>query len=41
MNYLRHPAWLWLEKHEIVKLPPLDAAIQALFVSGYKFEDIT
>ena len=38
MLYLKHPAWLWLKKHEPSKLPPVDEATQALFDSGHKFE---
>lgn len=40
MNYLRHPAWLWLEKHDKGKLPPHDAQTQAIFATGYKFEAV-
>lgn len=40
MNYLRHPAWLWMEKHAKEKLPPHDAATQAIFETGYKFETV-
>ncbi|MGI9425124.1 MAG: DUF2779 domain-containing protein [Hyphomicrobiaceae bacterium] len=37
--YLRHPAWLWLKKHRRSVLPKPDAALQALFDSGYRFEE--
>lgn len=40
MNYLRHPAWLWLEKNDKSKLPPHDASTLAMFAGGYKFEDV-
>ncbi|MEO7617557.1 MAG: DUF2779 domain-containing protein [Candidatus Saccharibacteria bacterium] len=38
MMFLRHPAWLWLKKHDKSKLPPVDDNTQALFDSGHKFE---
>lgn len=38
MLFLRHPAWLWLKKHEKHKLPPVDASLQALFDAGNLFE---
>jgi len=38
MLYLRHPAWLWLKKHNKDKLPPIDAATQAIFDTGHAFE---
>jgi hypothetical protein len=38
MLFLRHPAWLWLKKHDSKKLPPVDAGTQALFDSGHRFE---
>lgn len=36
--FLKHPAWLWLKKHDKTKLPPVDENTQALFDSGHKFE---
>lgn len=36
--FLRHPAWLWLRKHDKDKLPPFDAATQAIFDTGHAFE---
>lgn len=36
--YLRHPAWLWLKKHDKDKLPPIDEATQAIFDTGHRFE---
>ena len=36
MMFLRHPAWLWLKKHD--KLPRIDSALQALFEGGHEFE---
>ncbi|MCA9340797.1 MAG: DUF2779 domain-containing protein [Candidatus Saccharibacteria bacterium] len=38
MDYLRHPALLWLKKHDKSKLPPIDDATQAMFDAGHKFE---
>lgn len=38
MNYLRHPAWLWLEKHDKKKLPEHDKNTQAMFAAGFLFE---
>ena len=38
MNFLRHPAWLWVEKHDKSKLPPVDPSLQAMFDAGHKFE---
>lgn len=38
MLYLRHPAWLWLKKHDKSKLPDVDDALQAMFVDGHLFE---
>jgi hypothetical protein len=38
MLFLRHPAWLWLKKFDKNKLPPVDAATQAIFDTGHEFE---
>lgn len=38
MLFLKHPAWLWLKKHDKAKLPEVDLATQALFDSGHEFE---
>lgn len=38
MNYLRHPAWLWLEKNDKAKLPAIDENTQAAFDAGNLFE---
>jgi hypothetical protein len=38
MLYLRHPAWLWLEKHNKKILPEVDADTQAIFDAGNLFE---
>ena len=38
MLYLKHPAWLWVKKHDPSKIPPIDAATQAMFDTGYAFE---
>lgn len=37
-TYLRHPAWLWLKKHQKATLPPVDPMLQSLFDAGNKFE---
>ena len=39
MLYLKHPAWLWLKKHDKSKLPQVDAATQAIFDAGHLFEE--
>jgi len=36
--FLKHPAWLWLKKHDKKKLPEPDANLQALFDAGNLFE---
>lgn len=38
MLFLRHPAWLWLKKHDKDKLPPVDNNTQAIFDNGHLFE---
>src|SRR5680860_890771 len=38
MLFLKHPAWLWLKKHDPKKLPPVDASTQAIFDTGHAFE---
>ena len=38
MLYLRHSAWLWVKKHDPSKIPPVDAATQAMFDTGHAFE---
>jgi len=38
MLFLRHPAWLWLKKHDKDKLPPVDDDTQAIFDAGFLFE---
>lgn len=38
LTYLKHPAWLWLEKHDKVKLPETDDDTQAVFDAGNLFE---
>lgn len=38
MLFLRHPAWLWLKKHDSSKLPEIDAGLQSLFDEGNIFE---
>jgi len=36
--FLKHPAWLWLKKHDKTKLPKPDANLQAIFDAGHEFE---
>ena len=36
--FLKHPAWLWLKKHDKSKLPPIDDNTQAIFDAGHAFE---
>lgn len=38
MLFLRHPAWLWLKKHDKDKLPLIDEDTQAIFDNGFLFE---
>lgn len=38
MMFLKHPAWLWLKKHDKEKLPPVDDNTQAIFDAGHMFE---
>ncbi len=38
---MRHPAWLWLKKHDKSKLPPIDDDTQAIFDAGFLFESYT
>jgi hypothetical protein len=38
LQYLKHPAWPWLKKHEPDLLPPEDETMQALFAAGNAFE---
>ncbi len=38
MLFLRHPAWLWVKKHDPKKIPPIDDNTQALFDAGHQFE---
>jgi hypothetical protein len=38
MLFLKHPAWLWLKKHDKSKLPEIDEATQARFDAGADFE---
>ena len=37
--FLRHPALLWLKKHDPKKIPPLDFATRQRMASGYAFEE--
>lgn len=37
--FLKHPAWLWLKKHDKSKLPQPDAQLQAMFDAGHLFEE--
>ncbi|MEK7170881.1 MAG: DUF2779 domain-containing protein [Patescibacteria group bacterium] len=36
--FLKHPAWLWLKKHDKSKLPPIDDNQQAMFDTGNLIE---
>lgn len=38
MLFLKHPAWLWVKKHNPKKIPPTDDNTQAMFDAGHKFE---
>ena len=38
MLFLKHPAWLWLKKHDKDKLPLVDDNQQAVFDAGHMFE---
>ena len=38
MMFLKHPAWLWLKKHDKDRLPPIDPGLQAMFDAGHAFE---
>ena len=38
MQYLRHPALMWLSKREKHRLPPTDPNLQAMFDAGHEFE---
>jgi len=38
MHFLKHPAWLWLEKYKKHLLPPVDEDTQAMFDAGHLFE---
>lgn len=35
---LKHPAWLWLKKHDPSKIPPVSDSLQAIFNQGHEFE---
>lgn len=37
--FLKHPAWLWLKRHDKKKLPEPDANLQAMFDAGNLFEE--
>ena len=39
MNFLRHPAWLWLKKNDPSKIPPVDPETQQRMKAGYEFEE--
>ncbi len=36
--FLKHPAWLWLKKHDKSKLTPVSENLQAIFDAGNDFE---
>lgn len=37
--FLKHPAWIWLKKHDKAKLPETSEDLQAIFDAGNLFED--
>jgi hypothetical protein len=37
--FLKHPAWLWLKRHDKKKIPEPDANLQAMFDAGNLFEE--
>lgn len=39
MMFLKHPAWLWVKKHDKDKIPEPDANLQAIFDAGHDFEE--
>ena len=39
LMFLKHPAWLWLKKHDKSKLPVPDEQLQAMFDAGHLFEE--
>lgn len=39
MLFLKHPAWLWLKKHDKGKLPQVSDSLQAMFDDGHLFEE--
>lgn len=39
MMFLKHPAWLWLKKHDKSKLPETGSQLQAMFDAGHVFEE--
>lgn len=38
MMFLKHPAWLWIKKHQPKLLPKIDAKLQTMFDQGHEFE---
>lgn len=38
IDSLRHPALLWLKKHDPSKIPPVSDSLQAIFDQGHEFE---
>lgn len=36
MLFLKHPAWIWVKKHDPKKIPPVDENTQAMFDAVYK-----
>ena len=38
MIFLKHPAWLWVQKNDLRKIPPVDENTQAMFEAGHQFE---
>ena len=38
MLFLKHPAWIWLQKYQKDKLPPTSPELQVIFDEGHEFE---
>jgi hypothetical protein len=38
MLFLKHPAWIWVKKHDPKKISPVDENTQAMFDAGHQFE---
>ena len=40
MDFLRHPAWLWLKRHDATKLPEGNMVTEGMAAAGYAFEAV-